>query len=316
MILTDRNFNTSFFEIAGGGDPILYQHLFSNIFLSTLSILMLLSSLSLVKFYLDGFKLSKNYIKYIQIISFGTMFLITMFICYNNFKLVNPVIYVTNNGNLELHGHVSMDKEAAKVIGSNINSIGSQVGLGATITGVSMAISKAIAKSGIPPLQKAAIIGAGATFGGVVHSTFTSINRKENVVQNDSYSDSNISNNINKLVDDSSSSPLTDLISNMEILDYICIGLIYVLCIQMLFKLYLKENSKIDLSNIIGEKFNGSLNYYFMKILSMNRSMNNIYIAIIIALLILIILFHIYICNELIENIDSYIKAHNIINKK
>ena len=28
MILTDRNFNTSFFEIAGGGDPILYQHLF------------------------------------------------------------------------------------------------------------------------------------------------------------------------------------------------------------------------------------------------------------------------------------------------
>ena len=28
MVLTDRNFNTSFFEAAGGGDPILYQHLF------------------------------------------------------------------------------------------------------------------------------------------------------------------------------------------------------------------------------------------------------------------------------------------------
>jgi LAGLIDADG endonuclease len=28
MVLTDRNFNTSFFESAGGGDPILYQHLF------------------------------------------------------------------------------------------------------------------------------------------------------------------------------------------------------------------------------------------------------------------------------------------------
>ena len=27
-MLTDRNFNTSFFETAGGGDPILYQHLF------------------------------------------------------------------------------------------------------------------------------------------------------------------------------------------------------------------------------------------------------------------------------------------------
>jgi len=45
MILTDRNFNTSFYDPAGGGDPVLYQHLFfcidhiisSTLFASTLS---------------------------------------------------------------------------------------------------------------------------------------------------------------------------------------------------------------------------------------------------------------------------------------
>ncbi len=31
MLLTDRNFNTSFFEVASGGDPVLYQHLFSRV---------------------------------------------------------------------------------------------------------------------------------------------------------------------------------------------------------------------------------------------------------------------------------------------
>jgi cytochrome c oxidase subunit 1 len=28
MLLTDRNFNTSFYDPNGGGDPLLYQHLF------------------------------------------------------------------------------------------------------------------------------------------------------------------------------------------------------------------------------------------------------------------------------------------------
>ena len=48
MVLTDRNFNTSFFEAAGGGDPILYQHLFSRNILNYLT----LSSLAIYVYFI------------------------------------------------------------------------------------------------------------------------------------------------------------------------------------------------------------------------------------------------------------------------
>ena len=87
MILTDRNFNTSFFEVAGGGDPILYQHLFLiiNIYISFIySIIsfliksgilyflyLLITILIIIVFYLDNFKLSENSLMhFIQIFIF------------------------------------------------------------------------------------------------------------------------------------------------------------------------------------------------------------------------------------------------------
>lgn len=54
MLLTDRNFNTSFYDPAGGGDPILYQHLFYNtINLFTIYISALFENCQ-VQFFLDG----------------------------------------------------------------------------------------------------------------------------------------------------------------------------------------------------------------------------------------------------------------------
>ena len=51
MVLLDRNFNTSFFEVAGGGDPVLYQHLF---FPSLLILLIIIKYDNIKNIYIDN----------------------------------------------------------------------------------------------------------------------------------------------------------------------------------------------------------------------------------------------------------------------
>ena len=64
MVLTDRNFNTSFFEVAGGGDPILYQHLFLTIVIICLSILIISQSNSNTTFETKIFEFEAFFTEY------------------------------------------------------------------------------------------------------------------------------------------------------------------------------------------------------------------------------------------------------------
>ena len=75
MLLTDRNFNTSFYDPAGGGDPILYQHLFFKTDYINLSIILTKFSASskvfqpLIKYFNDYSK-----IKYFDFTPFYSKF--------------------------------------------------------------------------------------------------------------------------------------------------------------------------------------------------------------------------------------------------
>lgn len=78
MVLTDRNFNTSFFEVAGGGDPILYQHLF---------LIKIVYIIPLIDFYS---------IKSIIFFSYNTQSLITKSYNFEKFWSRYTIIYPNN----------------------------------------------------------------------------------------------------------------------------------------------------------------------------------------------------------------------------
>jgi hypothetical protein len=200
------------------------------------------------------------------------------------------VFYLGENSKdgINLQGHVNLDKEAAKHIGQGINTIGSQIGLAGTITGVSTAVAKGITKSFMPPLQKAAIIVASGLIIGLGHSIISNVNRKNIWEENSSNvstgiinnnNNNNINSNINKFVDDNViSSPLENLLFDIEALNYICLSLVIILIIQIGFKFFFPQNVILNLSKIFGIKINKNLEYYINKIIKLNKNMSNIYI--------------------------------------
>lgn len=240
---------------------------------------------SLVTLYLDDFKLSTSpIIKYLQIFTFICILLSPCIIYIYIYNYIDIVSCLNDEDKINLHGHIYIDKSSAKVLSQGLNTIGNNIGLGASIAGVGGAVAKGIAKSSIPPMQKAIIIGSGAALGGLIHTVANAINRN-NALQDSSISNtnnniSNISSSINKFLDDSlfNISPLQELLISIQITSYICISLVFILIMQLFFKFFIKENININVFKIININFNNKFNYYINKILLLNKKMNNIYI--------------------------------------
>lgn len=284
-----------------------------------------LFTLSFTLFYLDDWKLSKNNIlKYIQIFTFLSIPAIIMFLFYN-ITLYMDIICMVKEGNsdVDLHGHISVDKEAGKALGQGLNTIGSQIGLGATVAGVSGAVGKAIIKSPVPPIQKAAIIVGAGVAGGVIHVGASAINRAlskgYSTNPNTSINSNNVNNlndNISKFLSDSSDnySDLMILILSIDALTSVCLSLVIIMFIMILFKFFLNENIKLNLSGILGNKLNNTLQYYLVKLIKLNKMTSNIYIIATLIILLISLAFDCYFITQLYNNLDLFIDLH--INKK
>ena len=210
-----------------------------------------------------------------------SLILIPFYVIYKTYSVFNyiDIISYAKDTDVNLHGHVSINKEAAAEISKGISTVGSNLGLGASIAGIGTAVAKAVAKSSMPPLQKAGLIISSGLITGVGHSIITNINKyryfNENISSKTEFSNSS---NINKFMDNGSNSPLQNLLFDIEALNYVCLGLMFILVIQIAFKYYFIDNLKLNLSTILGIHINNKLEYYINKTITLNKKMSHIYI--------------------------------------
>jgi hypothetical protein len=302
------NFSIKIFNYNWILDPILVN-IASFIFMFTFL-------LSLTLFYLDNLKLSNiKFVKYFQVFSVAYMLILILFISYEKsiISLQDIVCYMTdNNKDVNLHGHVSVNKEAGKAIGQGLQTIGTQIGLGATMAGVAAAVGKAVTKTGMPPIQKAGIILGSSVISGLAHSRISIMNR--NVIHEtdlNSSSSTDASSNISKFISDSISSPLQDLLVNFEMMSYVCLSLIYIIVIQLLFKLYFKDKINLKNFHVLNTNWWTNINYYLNKIIKSNKQMSIIWTWIGVLLVTFALCLDAYTLHDLYNNIDSYVNIHN-----
>lgn len=280
-----------------------------------LNILTLMFIFGFLLFYLDNFALSTNKsIKILQILTPILLILSLIIFIYFNLYTLNEIFWLDQDKNtISVGANLEINKDAAEAIGRNI-------GIAGTIAGVSGAVAKGIAKSSMPPLQKAGIIiGAGVASGAIFVGT-SAVNRVVNTtttISPKSTSSINISSNINKLLPDSNDglSDLILLLLSINTLICVCISLIVILSLMIIFKFYLDENKiKLNISNLLGNKLNDNLNYYLIKLIQLNKKTSAIYILMILIILLISLGFSCYFVTELYNNLDKFIELY--INSK
>ncbi len=71
---------------------------------------------------------------------------------YNTCTYVDIINCLNEKYKINIHGHLSIDKDSTKVLSQGLNTIGNNIGLDASIARVGGTVAKGIAKFFIPPI--------------------------------------------------------------------------------------------------------------------------------------------------------------------
>ena len=195
------------------------------------------------------------------------LFIYFVFVC-DNVILSNIISYVGDNNQIgtsvNVSGHVHMnDAQAGKSLANHAGIVGG-MGVGAAYVG------RAVARSPIPPLAKAGIVIVGAAAGGVIEKA---TNKWDGNIGTSS-STSGTNSTISKLVGDSQVSLLQETLFQLEIVYLGVMYIVFILVVQLIFKLYLNDSVNLNLSRFLGVGFNSKLEYYLNKIILLNKKMS------------------------------------------
>jgi len=164
----------------------------------------------------------------------------------------------------------------------------------------------------MPPLQKAGIIVGSSVISEIAHSRLSIMNRNMiNDTNLNSSSSSNISSDVSKFINDSILSPLQDLLINFEMMSYVCLSLIYIIIIQLLFKLYFKNEVNLKYFYMLNFIWRTNINNYLNKIIKLNKQTNIIWTWLGIFVITFALCFDAYTLNDVYKNINNYINIHN-----
>lgn len=127
---------------------------------------------------------------------------------------ISSVIFVDdpgkNNPNVSIGAKVEIGKDAATEISKGISSVGSNVGLAGIVGAVTASVAKVVAKSSMPPVQKAGIVIGSSVIGAGIHIGASALNRSNSStgsssnkqLLNSGSTGIDKSDNFNKLIDD------------------------------------------------------------------------------------------------------------------